>query len=94
MATRPRWRQRSLFWVLAALVTGVGVLVLAFGFRSGECIDYVSGAGTCSSGPAVGIYGAWALAGVAALLASYFLYKAFAGAHRQTPPSDTESGEG
>ena len=75
--------------------TGVGVPILAFGFHSGECIDYVAGAGTCSSGPAVGIYGAWVLAGVATLLAIYFLYKAFTrGPLRQTPSSDTKSGEG
>ena len=72
-----------MFWVLAALVTAVGIPVLAFGFRSGECIDYIPpGAGTCSSGPIVGIYGAWVLVGIAALLATYFVYKAFAFSHR------------
>jgi hypothetical protein len=68
-----------MLWVLAALATGMGIPVLAFGFRGGECIDYVPpGVGTCSSGPVVGIYGAWVLTAIAGLLAMYFVRKAIA----------------
>ena len=89
MAIRRPWHQRPVFWVLAALVTGVGIPVLAFGFRSGECIDYVPpGAGICSSGPIVGIHGAWVLAGFAVLLATYFTRKAIACYRRDRNPGE------
>ena len=75
--------RRIPFRVLAALVTAVGIPVLAFGFVAGECIDYIApGVGTCSSGLIVGIYGAWVLTAIAELLALYFVRKAIAN-HRR-----------
>ncbi|WP_167045991.1 hypothetical protein [Salinibacterium sp. ZJ454] len=65
-----RWR-----WVLG--IVGVAVVVIAvLSFR--ECIDYVPEAGAesfCTSGPAIGVPGAWVLVVVSTLLIGYFVYR-------------------
>ncbi|WP_166872084.1 hypothetical protein [Salinibacterium sp. ZJ450] len=67
-----RWR-----WVLG--IVGVAVVVIAvLSFRVGECIDYVPEAGAesfCTSGPAIGVPGAWVLVVVSTLLIGYFVYR-------------------
>lgn len=67
-------RRGSGLWLAVAVVAVVGVPLVAFGFQTGSCVDYVAESGAesfCATGPAVGLAGAWALSVAAVLFAAY-----------------------
>ncbi|HEY8718675.1 hypothetical protein [Pengzhenrongella sp.] len=79
MSNSPSSRVNRGIWLGAAVIVGVAVPLLVFGFRVGECIDYApesAAVSSCRSGPAVGIAGAWVLCVAAALFVTYLLYRA------------------
>ena len=65
------------WWVVAALLV-IAVNVLLLGYQAGECVDYPPESGlesTCTSGPAIGIPGTWAVGAVSLLAVIYFIYR-------------------
>ena len=74
MSHRPpaKWR-----WIIAIAIV-VLINVLALGMQSGQCIDYAAGSGAtsiCTSGPAIGVAGAWALGVLSLFAVAYFMYR-------------------
>ena len=79
-------------WLLLALGTLATVAMLIFGFQKGMCVDYVSpaaGQSTCTSGPAVGTFGAVILGGAGLALAAYALARAFRSPSESADDPDT-----
>jgi hypothetical protein len=67
-----KWR-----WI-GAIAFVVLVNLLSLGTQSGQCVDYAAGSGAqsiCSSGPAIGIAGAWAVGILSLFAVAYFIYR-------------------
>jgi hypothetical protein len=67
-----KWR-----WI-GAIAFVVLINVLSLGTQSGQCIDYAAGSGAesiCTSGPAIGVAGAWALGILSLFAVAYFTYR-------------------
>ena len=76
---KTRWTVRSVVWIAASALVAVLVPLIAFGTQVGSCVDYAPGSGSeshCTSGPALGVPGAWLVSAVAWLLAGYGVYRA------------------
>lgn len=74
MSHRPpaKWR-----WIIAIAFV-VLINVLSLGIQNGQCIDYAAGSGAksiCTSGPAIGVAGAWALGVLSVFVVAYFIYR-------------------
>ncbi|MET0788694.1 MAG: hypothetical protein ABWY33_05560 [Cellulomonas sp.] len=75
MARRTRG---SAWWLVAAVVVPAVVVLFAFGLTTGSCYEAADGADTqsyCTSGPMVGLPGAWILSIGAAVFALYALLR-------------------
>lgn len=86
MPTPTRDRAR---WLLAAAFTVVAVPLLTFGWQTGQCVDGTVGSGqegSCTSGPAVGVEGAWVLCLGAGVFVVYALSRALAGGKKGRHP--------
>ncbi|HZL03029.1 MAG TPA: hypothetical protein VFC48_07880 [Cellulomonas sp.] len=82
MANGATSRARAL-WLGAAVIVGVVMPWLVFGFQTGECFDSVSTAGSyCRSGPAVGVGGAVLLCLGGAVFVVHALRRALGGRSR------------
>jgi hypothetical protein len=60
-------------WITTIVALAV-VNFLAWEVRTGRCTDYTAESGlasACTSGPAVGLAGAWGISGVSVLLVAY-----------------------
>ena len=72
-------RRFSSRWPWAITILGVVVAnVLLLGTQTGQCIDYALESGaesTCTSGPIIGIAGAWVLGIVSLLAVAYCTYR-------------------
>ena len=74
VSRHPRFQWR---WI-AAIALVVLINVLSFGMQSGQCIDYSAESGAesvCTSGPAIGMAGAWAVGVLSVLAVAYFVYR-------------------
>jgi hypothetical protein len=74
MSRRPPPKLR---WIVAIAFV-VLINVLSLGMQSGQCIDYSAESGAksiCSSGPAIGVAGAWALGVLSLFAGAYFIYR-------------------
>lgn len=81
-------------WLGAAVLVTLVVALLVFGLRTGQCVDYVSGSAgqsSCTSGPAMGVPGAWVLGVVGGLFVAYALYRALGGRSRKSPRLEQEA---
>ena len=81
-------------WLGAAVLVTLAVALLVFGLRTGQCVDYVSGSAgqsSCTSGPAMGVPGAWVLGVGGGLFVAYALYRALGGRSRKSPRLEQEA---
>ena len=68
-------------WFTAALLVVVLVPILAFGFQTGRCVDFTAEAiaagaeSYCTSGPAIGVVGAWVVTVAAVIIAAIAVYR-------------------
>ncbi len=64
-------------WVLLILLAAV-VDLLVLGSRAGSCLDAAEGSGaasSCTSGPAIGLPGAWVVGVLSVLVAAYAVFR-------------------
>lgn len=62
----------SAWWLVAAVLVPAVVVLCAFGLTTGSCSDAAPGTGlesSCTTGPMVGLAGAWILSAGAAVFA-------------------------
>lgn len=77
--TEPDSRRSTAKWGwIGAIAFVVFVNLLSLGTQGGQCVDYAAGSGAesfCTSGPAIGVEGAWALGILSVLAVAYFIYR-------------------
>ena len=77
--TDPDSRRSTAKWGwIGAITFVVFVNLLSFGTQGGQCTDYAAGSGAesfCTSGPAIGVAGTWALGIVSVITVAYFIHR-------------------
>lgn len=69
-----RWSGRRALWIAAAALAAVLVPLIAFGTQVGFCVDYEpdsSFESYCTTGPSLGVPGAWLVSIIAWLFAVF-----------------------